>query len=52
MIGGGAALSALAGHLLTPETGVWPLLWIMFLCGAGAVASALYVIARARKVGA
>jgi DHA1 family bicyclomycin/chloramphenicol resistance-like MFS transporter len=52
MIGGGGALSALAGRLLTPATGVWPLLWIMFLCGLGAVASALFVMARARKVGA
>lgn len=52
MIGGGAALSALAGHLLSRESGVWPLLWIMLLCGLAAVASALFVMARARKVGA
>lgn len=29
MIGGGAALAAITGALLGPETGVWPLLWMM-----------------------
>jgi len=39
MLGGGASLSALAGSLLTHETGAFPLLWIMFLvsCAAGIV---------------
>ncbi|WP_299730090.1 multidrug effflux MFS transporter [uncultured Tateyamaria sp.] len=36
MIGGGAALSALAGFLLTPETGAFPLLGLM--CGTGVCA--------------
>ncbi len=51
MIGGGAALSALAGALLTPGTGPWPLLWIMALTSAAAVACILYVIRREKVVG-
>ncbi len=35
MIGGGAALSALAGLLLTRETGAWPLIAIMLVSGVG-----------------
>jgi DHA1 family bicyclomycin/chloramphenicol resistance-like MFS transporter len=50
MVGGGAALSALAGKLLTPETGAFPLLWIMFLSGAGSLAAILFVIARTRQL--
>lgn len=46
MIGGGAALSALAGALLQPGTGVWPLLWIMFLTSVGGVVAILFVIWR------
>ncbi|MFD1341910.1 multidrug effflux MFS transporter [Litorisediminicola beolgyonensis] len=40
MIGGGAGLSALAGALLTPATGPWPLLWLQLgtaVCGIGAI---------------
>jgi DHA1 family bicyclomycin/chloramphenicol resistance-like MFS transporter len=48
MIGGGAALSALAGALLTPETGAFPLLWIMTLSALMAVVSILYVLHRER----
>ena len=51
MIGGGACLSALAGALLTPETGAWPLLWIMLLTSSAAVGCILYVIRRERDVG-
>jgi DHA1 family bicyclomycin/chloramphenicol resistance-like MFS transporter len=50
MIGGGAALSALAGALLTPGRGAFPLLWIMFgtaLCGIIAIG---LVIWRARQI--
>ena len=32
-IGGGAALSVLAGHLLTPQSGPAPLLWLMLIAG-------------------
>ncbi len=46
MIGGGAALSAWAGALLTPETGAFPLLWIMAGSSILAVLSILYVIQR------
>ena len=51
MIGGGAALSALAGALLTPGTGPWPLLWIMALTSAAAVGCIIYVMRRERAVG-
>ncbi|RAP41327.1 Bcr/CflA family drug resistance efflux transporter [Rhodovulum viride] len=43
MIGGGAALSALAGALLKPGTGAWPLLIIMAATSAAAVVAVLYV---------
>lgn len=50
MIGGGAALSAVTGALLGPETGAWPLLLMMLgTLSLGIVASA-YVYHRARVV--
>ncbi len=52
MIGGGAALSALAGVLLTPGTGPFPLLWIMLITSVFALFSILYVIQRARRLAA
>lgn len=51
MIGGGAALSTLVGMLLTPETGVYPLLWLMLLTAAAGVVSILLVIRRERILG-
>ncbi len=51
MIGGGAALSALAGILLTEETGAWPLLGIMSLCCIGSIMAIAMVIHRSRKLG-
>jgi DHA1 family bicyclomycin/chloramphenicol resistance-like MFS transporter len=51
-IGGGAALSALAGRLLYPGSGAAPLLWIMFLSSVASVVAIVYVIWRARQVGA
>ncbi|SMX49514.1 multidrug effflux MFS transporter [Maliponia aquimaris] len=48
MLGGGAALSQLAGVLLTAEAGAWPLLWIMFGCGVASVLATVVVIRRAR----
>jgi DHA1 family bicyclomycin/chloramphenicol resistance-like MFS transporter len=51
MIGGGAALSALAGALLTPGSGPYPLLYLMLATSAAAVASILYVIWRERQLG-
>ncbi len=50
MIGLGAALSALAGALLTPGSGALPLLWIMAATAAGAVISTALVIRRERRL--
>lgn len=51
MIGGGAALSALAGAMLTPGSGPYPLIYLMLATSAASVASILYVITRERSVG-
>ncbi|SPJ28614.1 Bicyclomycin resistance protein [Falsiruegeria mediterranea M17] len=51
MLGGGAALSALAGFLLTPETGALPLLWIMLITSVLGVLAILVVIWRERQLG-
>ncbi|RYG92354.1 Bcr/CflA family efflux MFS transporter [Loktanella sp. IMCC34160] len=51
MIGGGAALSALAGSLLTEETGAIPLQVIMLVTSALAAVSILLVMARTRALG-
>ena len=50
MIGGGAALSALAGFLLASGSGVWPLLWIMLLTSLAAIACIRFVIWRAAQL--
>ncbi|SFA98002.1 MFS transporter, DHA1 family, bicyclomycin/chloramphenicol resistance protein [Poseidonocella pacifica] len=50
MIGGGAVLSALAGAALSPGTGAWPLLWIMFATACAAIASIAYGLYRERQV--
>lgn len=50
MIGGGAALSALAGSLLTEETGAIPLQVIMLVTSALAGVSILLVMARTRRL--
>ncbi|SFQ96279.1 MFS transporter, DHA1 family, bicyclomycin/chloramphenicol resistance protein [Poseidonocella sedimentorum] len=52
MIGGGAALSALAGAMLGEGTGAWPLLWIMLASASAGIASAGYARARERQVAA
>lgn len=46
MIGGGAALSALAGALLAPGTGATPLLWIMFTTAIAGIMAILLVMRR------
>ncbi len=51
MLGGGAALSALAGFLLTPETGAYPLLWMMLGTSILGLAAILVVIRRTRALG-
>lgn len=50
MLGGGAALSALAGALLTPETGALPLLGLMVLTSVLAVGSIAVVMLRERQL--
>ncbi|WP_343081196.1 multidrug effflux MFS transporter [Ostreiculturibacter nitratireducens] len=50
-IGGGAALSALAGALLKPGSGAMPLLVIMTASAAASVAAILLVIRRNRRLG-
>jgi len=51
MLGGGAGLSALAGALLTPETGAYPLLWMMLLTSILGLLAILVVIRRNRQLG-
>ena len=46
MLGGGAGLSALAGALLSPETGAYPLLGLMLVTAIGALISIHLVIRR------
>lgn len=50
MIGGGAALSALAGALLNEGTGAFPLLYIMLGTALAAVVSILAVYRRERRI--
>lgn len=49
MIALGAALSVLAGTLLTPGTGAWPLIWIMLVCSLLGIATTLWVIRVAQR---
>ncbi|WP_425040845.1 multidrug effflux MFS transporter [Primorskyibacter sp. S187A] len=51
MLGGGACLSALAGALLAPETGAWPLLWLQLATALAAIVSIWSVILRERQLG-
>lgn len=51
MIGLGAALSAVAGALLTPGSGPMPLLLIMLASASLAVLATFYVMHRARRLG-
>lgn len=50
MLGGGAALSALAGALLVPGTGAWPLLWIMLATAVCAILAIQMVIWRSERL--
>lgn len=52
MIGGGAALSALAGAVLTPGSGPMPLLIIMLVTSFAALMCILYVLRRTRQISA
>jgi len=51
MIGGGAALAALAGAMLGPQTGELPLVAIMFGSGLASVFAILWVIALDHRAG-
>lgn len=50
MLGGGAGLSALAGVLLVPGSGPWPLLWLMFVTSIAAIIAIRFVIWRAARL--
>lgn len=50
LIGGGAALSALAAAVLTPETGVMPLVLLMLAAALLSLLAAIWVILRARQI--
>ena len=52
MIGGGAGLAGLAGALLTPGSTAWPLVLIMLTSSLLSVVAIIYVIRRARRIGA
>jgi DHA1 family bicyclomycin/chloramphenicol resistance-like MFS transporter len=51
-IGSGAALSMLAGALITAQSGPSPLLWIMLVSSAGGIVGTLWGIQAARREGA
>lgn len=46
MIGGGAALSALAGLVLSPDRGAWPLQTLMLATSLAAIGAILWVLRR------
>ena len=50
MIGGGAGLSAIAGLSLTPQNGVFILLWIMLITALSGIAAIGFVIRRERQL--
>ena len=50
-IGGGAALSALAGYVLTPGSGTMPLILLMLVTSAISILCVLWVMRRARAIG-
>lgn len=50
MIGGGSALSATTGALLGPETGAWPLIFMMLASSVASVLAAIYTNRIEREV--
>ena len=50
LIGGGAALSALAGALLSAETGATPLIWLLFTVTALSILPIMYVLHREKQL--
>ncbi|MBV1904404.1 MAG: multidrug effflux MFS transporter [Marinosulfonomonas sp.] len=51
MTGGGGALAALAGVMLVPGSGPYPLLWIMLTTSSLSVVSIIWVVLREKQVG-
>jgi MFS transporter, DHA1 family, multidrug resistance protein len=51
MLGGGAALATLTGVILTPESGPYPLLWLMIATSALAIITVAYIIRVERQTG-
>lgn len=49
-VGGGAAIAAFSGFLLSTETGAFPLLWLMLISGALGLVAITYVIHRERSL--
>lgn len=49
-VGGGAAIAAFSGFLLSTETGAFPLLWLMMISGALGFVAINYVIRRERSL--
>ncbi len=49
-VGGGAAIAAISGFLLSTESGVFPLLWLMMISGALGFAAINYVVHRERSL--
>ena len=52
MIGGGAALSVLAGRVLATDHGTWPLVALMTASGIASVVSIVLTIRRNRRLAA
>ena len=50
MLGGVGALSALAGGLLSVQSGAWPLLWLMLATSVASLICILLVIRRDRRL--
>lgn len=51
MVGGGSGLAVLAGLLLTPETGAYPLILLMQVTAIAGVCSIMIVVQREKKLG-
>ena len=49
MLGGGGCLAILTGALLTPETGAYPLLWLMLITALAGVGS-IWIVVRREKI--
>lgn len=50
MLAGGGILAEVAGRLLVPGAGPWPLLWMMLLSSIGSLFAILFVMFRARQL--